>query len=132
RGPDVPLRCDANGHFGVIDPDAALCLFRVAQEALRNGAMHGEARRLAVTISRSDTHVELTVVDEGKGFGLEAVRHVGRGLGLVSMEERAHLAGGDVQIASRPGEGTTVRVRIPAGAPGVTESHAPTARADRG
>jgi signal transduction histidine kinase len=43
------------------------------------------------------------------------VRQDGRGLGLVSLEERAHLLGGVLAIATRPGSGTTIRVRVPAG-----------------
>jgi signal transduction histidine kinase len=131
RRHDVQVWFDASGSFGDLHPDVALCLFRIAQEALRNGALHGDARRLAVTLSRSDTHVELTIVDDGKGFDVEAVRHSSNGLGLVSMEERAHLAGGDVQVASRPGGGTTVRVRIPASASATKGSYAASARVDR-
>ena len=64
------------------------------QEALRNGAVHGDARRLAVSIARSGEHIELTVSDDGRGFDLEAARQDGRGLGLVSMEERATWSAG--------------------------------------
>ena len=63
---------------------------------------------------RSADHIELTITDDGRGFDLEAVRRDGSGLGLVSMEERAHVVGGDLQIITRPGQGTTIRVRIPA------------------
>jgi signal transduction histidine kinase len=99
-------------------------LFRITQEALRNGAVYGEARRLAVSIARSADYIELTVTDDGRGFDLEAVRRNGNGLGLVSMEERAHVVGGDLQIITGPGQGTTIRVRIPAGAStGVEKSY---------
>jgi signal transduction histidine kinase len=103
------------GDLGHVHPDVALSLFRIAQEALRN-AVYGEARRLAVSIARARDHIELTVTDDGRGFDLEAVRRDGSGLGLVSMEERAHVVGGDLQIITRPGQGTTIHVRIPAGA----------------
>ena len=59
----------------------------------------------------------MSVTDDGRGFDLEAVRRDGNGLGLVSMEERAHLAGAEVHIATGPGEGTTIRVRGPAELP---------------
>ena len=73
--------------------------------------------RFTVSLARSGEHVELTVTDDGRGFDLEAVRRNGKGLGLVSMEERARVVGGDVQIVTGPGQGTTIRVRGPAEAP---------------
>jgi signal transduction histidine kinase len=113
---DVQVSFAATGDLTDIDPDVALSLFRIAQEALRNGVVHGDARRLAVSLARarSGEHVDLTVSDDGRGFDLEAVRHDNTGLGLVSIEERAHLLGGDVQILTQRGRGTKVRVRVPA------------------
>jgi signal transduction histidine kinase len=113
---EVRVGFKTEGDLGQVHPDVALCLFRIAQEALRNGAVYGEARRLAVSIAKSADHIELTVTDDGRGFDVEAVRRDGSGLGLVSMEERAHVVGGDLQIITRPGEGTTIRAQIPAGA----------------
>jgi signal transduction histidine kinase len=101
------------GDVTQIPPDVALCLYRIAQESLRNGVVHGHAQQLAVSLSRSKDSFELTVSDDGCGFSLDAVRHAGGGLGLVSMEERAHLIGGEVHIASAPRLGTTVHVRVP-------------------
>jgi len=110
---DVQVGFQAIGAFDGIHPDISLCLFRIAQETLRNGAVHGRARRLGLSIVRTATEIELIVFDDGQGFDLEAVRREGRGLGLVSMEERAHLAGGEVEIATRPGQGTSIGVRVP-------------------
>jgi two-component system, NarL family, sensor histidine kinase LiaS len=76
---------------------------------------------VSVARPRSGEHVDLTVSDDGRGFDLDAVRHDNRGLGLVSMEERAHLLGGDVEILTQRGRGTTVRVRVPATAAGPDE-----------
>lgn len=118
---DVQVGFQAIGDFKDIHPDVSLCLFRIAQETLRNGAVHGRARRLGVSIARTATEIELIVFDDGQGFDLEAVRREGRGLGLVSMEERAHLVGGEVQILTNPGEGTSIAVRVPA----LAAEHAP-------
>ena len=115
RRHDVQVACRTEGDLRHIHPDVALCLFRIAQEALRNGAIHGDARRLAVSAVRSGEHIELTVTDDGLGFDLETVRHDGGGLGLVSMEERLHVIGGRMQIVTGPQQGTTIRVRVPAG-----------------
>lgn len=111
---DVQVGFKSEGDLTFIDADVALCLFRIGQEALRNGAVHGGARRLALSITRSGATIELTVSDDGRGFDLEAAREVGRGLGLVSMEERAHMVGGEMSIVTHVREGTTVRVRVPA------------------
>ena len=97
---DVQVHFTTDGDFADLHPDVAVCLFRIAQESLRNGVVHGDARRLAVSLARSGDHVELTVTDDGRGFDLEAVRRDGSGLGLVSIEERAHVIGGDVQIVT--------------------------------
>jgi len=94
-----------------------LCLFRIAQEALRNAVMHGGGRHLEVSLVRLGDDIELTVHDDGRGFDVEAVRRDGRGLGLVSIEERGHAAGGEVMVVSQPGQGTTIFACVPAGEP---------------
>jgi signal transduction histidine kinase len=96
---------------GRLDPDIEIALFRIAQEALRNAIVHGSARHMTVSLQRPNGHVELTVSDNGSGFDVEAARKRGAGLGLMSMNERAHVFGGDVEVISRPAEGTTIRVR---------------------
>jgi two-component system sensor histidine kinase UhpB len=111
---DVQVWFDVASDLGAVPPDVALCLFRIAQEALRNGAVHGEARRLDVSLVRLDGDVELTITDNGRGFDLDVVRASGKGLGLVSMEERAHMVGGCVEITTGIDRGTTVYVRVPA------------------
>jgi two-component system sensor histidine kinase UhpB len=111
---DVQVQVAADGYFGDIRPDVALCLFRIAQESLRNAVNHGDAKRLTVSLTRSGDHIELVVADDGSGFDVEAVRRASSGLGLVSMEERAHGVGADVQIVSGVRQGTTICVRGPA------------------
>jgi signal transduction histidine kinase len=120
---DVQVRFQLESHLGEVHPDVALCLFRIAQEALRNGAVHGDARRLTLSILRSSGQIEMTVADDGKGFDLDAVRRDGKGLGLISMEERTRVIGGTFFVITRPGEGSLVRARVSASAhaPSVTE-----------
>jgi signal transduction histidine kinase/ABC-type uncharacterized transport system substrate-binding protein len=110
----LQVRFRADGEFGDVGPGVALCLFRIAQESLRNAVVHSDAERLAVSLARSGEHIELTVTDDGRGFDLETVRRNGGGLGLVSIEERARMVGADVQIVSGVRQGTTIRVRGPA------------------
>ena len=92
--------------------------FRIAQEALRNGIVHGGARRLSVSLAGSVDLLELAVTDDGVGFDVASVQRAGGGLGLVTMNERARVVGATVDIASQPARGTTVRVRGPAVLPG--------------
>jgi len=91
-----------------------LVVYRVAQEAIRNAVAHADASRVSVVVVREESQVTLVVEDDGRGFEVEAVRGNGRqSVGLMGMEERVVLAGGDLSISSSPGAGCTVRARIP-------------------
>ncbi len=114
---DVRVTFKTEGTLARLHPDVSVCLFRIAQEALRNGVVHGSARQFTVILSRSGDDVDLTVIDDGRGFDVEAVRKRGGGLGLVSMEERAHAVGGHVKVVSTRGQGTAIRVHSPADIP---------------
>ncbi|HEV2663848.1 MAG TPA: PAS domain S-box protein, partial [Blastocatellia bacterium] len=95
-----------------VPPEAALCLYRVAQESLRNVARHSGARRAVVTLARANGAVELRVADQGVGFD-PGQAHECRGLGLVSMEERVKLLHGRFVLTTGPGAGTELRAQIP-------------------
>jgi signal transduction histidine kinase/ligand-binding sensor domain-containing protein len=95
-----------------IPEDVALCLYRVAQEALHNIARHAEVRQAEVTLTRSEGILELRVADDGQGFDLAAARQRG-GLGLISIDERVRLVQGCVRIVTEPRRGTELRVRVP-------------------
>lgn len=93
-------------------PDVALCLYRVAQEALQNVARHSGAARASVTLAGSDRALVLTILDDGGGFDASAPsRHAH--LGLTSMRERVRLAGGTLTVDARPGAGTRIEARVP-------------------
>ena len=92
--------------------DILLCIYRIGQEALQNAVKYADADRIEVTLEKSDGALALTVCDDGTGF--DATGKPGNsGLGLSSMRERARLAGGSLEIRSRPGQGATVRVAVP-------------------
>ena len=93
--------------------DAALALYRVAQESLRNVAKHSGAAKASISLREVDDFVELVIADAGSGFDQSAA--VGRGIGLVGIEERARLVGGTARIQSAPGGGTMISVKVPAG-----------------
>lgn len=92
--------------------DAALCLYRTAQEALQNVVKHSGATAAKVELVRDDGHLRLVVADDGAGFDPQAVR-TNSSLGLVSMGERARFVGGRLSVVSRPGAGARVEVRVP-------------------
>ena len=110
----VDVKFSAAENFGAVHPDVAVCFFRIAQESMRNSVAHGGAKHLMVSLTRAGDHVELTVTDDGRGFDVSAVKSNGGGLGLVTMEERVNLVGGNVWIVSEVGRGTTVRASGPA------------------
>jgi two-component system sensor histidine kinase UhpB len=96
------------GDFAELADDVQLVVYRVAQEALSNAARHSGAGRIEVSLRRAGDGVELDVGDDGSGFAFERSE---RGLGIGGMRERALLIGAELTIESRPGEGTTVRLR---------------------
>jgi signal transduction histidine kinase len=92
--------------------DIALCVYRVAQEALRNVAKHAEANEASVALIAAGPELLLRIQDKGAGFDPDSVRSQ-PGLGLSSMEERVNLVQGRFAITSAPHEGTTVEVLVP-------------------
>ena len=110
HGIDVTFHADAG--LGEIPTDVALGLYRVAQEALRNMALHAGARQAEVALTRSDGILELRVADDGQGFDLAVAQQHG-GLGLISIDERVRLVQGGVQIVTEPRRGTELRARVP-------------------
>jgi len=108
----IPIEFEERGLPEALSPEVALCLYRIAQEALHNLARHACATRGSVTLAGDRDAVELSITDDGTGFDPQAARALG-GLGLLSMEERARLAGGALSIYSSPGQGTRIEVRLP-------------------
>jgi PAS domain S-box-containing protein len=95
-----------------IPVDAGLCLFRVTQEALRNIARHAQASTATVSVRCLDGGLQLAVGDTGVGFD-PAQHRLRPSLGLASMRERVRLAGGELDIESAPGQGTTIVAWVP-------------------
>jgi PAS domain S-box-containing protein len=92
--------------------EISLCLFRVFQEAVQNAVKHSGVRQFAVHLQGTAGEIQLIVSDLGVGFDPHRAIN-GRGLGLISMRERLHLAGGRISIESQPGRGTTIHARVP-------------------
>jgi signal transduction histidine kinase len=112
----IAVHLQQEGMTTRLAPDVELAAYRVVQEALTNVARHADARSCQVVIRRVGNRVEITIQDNGKGFDPAAVCETGmrKGLGLLGMRERAAQLKGTVRIHSTPGEGTRVRVELPA------------------
>ena len=117
RAHGVVMKCSAEGEFASVAPDAALCVYRIAQEALRNVVAHAGASCAEIRLVEIDDHLEITITDNGQGFDVTSSDR-GKGLGLVSVAERAKIAGGTLSIDSRSKQGTRLHARIPANAGG--------------
>ena len=107
----------AEGEFASVSPEAALCLYRIAQEALRNVVAHADASHVDVEVRQHNDHVEISITDDGRGFEGPKAPETGDGLGLVSIGERAKIAGGTISIVTAPAKGTRVQAIIPVKAP---------------
>jgi len=91
-------------------------IFRICQEALNNVAKHSKATLVNLSLQKFDKRIELSIQDNGKGFNSEensGAEHSRKGLGLVSMKERAEFSGGSFNIESATGKGTVICVWWP-------------------
>ena len=95
-----------------LPPDAALCIYRIAQEALRNAVKHSGAHKVDVSLTADAEYLYLSVKDTGRGFDIGEARSR-PGLGLASMDERVRLVGGVLTVESHPGQGTRIEARVP-------------------
>jgi PAS domain S-box-containing protein len=97
-------------------PILELTCFRIAQEALTNAARHSSAKNVYVDLEMLSTELHLTVRDDGKGFNVDRTHKKaleGKSFGLLGMQERATLAGGHMELTSRPGKGTVIHACFP-------------------
>ena len=108
----VPVSCEADESVLELSPGAALCLYRIAQEALGNAAKYSKAGRVEVRLTRSNGTVCLSVSDDGVGCDPSQLGRSG-GLGVINMRERVLQLKGRFEFDSEPGRGTTVKVEVP-------------------
>jgi signal transduction histidine kinase len=107
---------EANDAPQVVAPEVETACFRVAQEAINNVLRHAQARNLWMRVFTLDGRLGLSIRDDGAGFDLDAARRraaAGGSLGVVSMEERAALAGGSFELRTAPGQGTVMLATFP-------------------
>ena len=112
---DIAVECWTVDVPEDLNPEVALALFRVVQEALHNAGKYSHATRIHVGIEGLPHALHLEVSDDGVGFDPQKIN--GQGLGLTSMEERVRFIGAEFHLVSAPGAGTRVEVLVPLQAP---------------
>lgn len=103
-----------------VTPEISLCFFRILQEGLHNAVKHSKVRRFEVELCGLPDRLSLVIRDAGVGFNPEAAIK-GRGLGLISMQERLKLVNGELAIESGHTQGTAIYARAPLGVAAVSE-----------
>jgi two-component system CheB/CheR fusion protein len=112
----LDVRLETDGEVRIDDNDARVLLFQIFRELLFNVAKHSGASSAAVSLRELDGELVIDVRDEGKGFDAEAILSGGlkpESFGLTSVHERIGFLGGSLEVVSKPGEGTTVKARLP-------------------
>jgi PAS domain S-box-containing protein len=111
RNRAAPVVFEAVDDGITISTETASAFYRICKEALRNSQKHAGDVPISVQVHAQSTYLQLRIQDEGPGFDPQAV-NAAEHLGLVSMRERANLVGAVCKCMSRPGEGTTIQVRL--------------------
>ncbi len=112
----LPMEVDPERYADCLDIDAQGVVFAILEEAINNARKHSQASRVLVRLAVEDDLFVAEVIDNGRGFDVEAVTksYGTRGsLGMINLRERAHLIGGTVTIESVPGKGTCVTLVVP-------------------
>ena len=113
-GSGVQLEVEASGEPGDLPQEYEQHLLRIAQEAVTNALKHAGAKRIFIRLHREPKKLYLRIKDDGRGFEQKDVfSTVGGHFGLLGMRERAERLGGELHLASHPGEGTEVEVMVP-------------------
>ena len=107
----LDVECQFAGLARRLPAEIESVCYRIAQEALNNATRHAKAKQIRIRIDLNDRLLTLTIRDDGVGFDMDTARKKALktgSLGLISMEERAQLAGGRLKVRTVPGDGTTV------------------------
>jgi signal transduction histidine kinase len=110
------IRLEVDAELGRLAPDVETACFRIVQEALTNAVRHSGAAHVKVAVRRVNDTLAVAISDDGTGFDVVAARERAArhgSIGLLSMRERASLAGGRLEVESSPDGGTVVRVFLP-------------------
>ena len=95
------------------NPDKDLILFRILQEVFNNIIKHSKASEISIKLTYNQAAIRLQVIDNGAGFDINHLPEDQKGMGLMNIQKRAEIVGGEVFIQSQPGEGTCIEIFIP-------------------
>jgi len=95
------------------NPDKDLILFRILQEVFNNIIKHSKAKEISIKLTYDEQGVRLQVIDNGTGFEVNNLPGDQKGMGLLNIQKRAEIVGGEIFIQSQPGEGTCIDIFIP-------------------
>jgi len=109
----IPVAVHVGGAYRVLAPEVEREVLRIAQESLKNVEHHAKATEVLVNLHYSDEAALLTIEDNGVGFRIEDAASKAGHFGLLGMRERAAGIGGGLDVASEPGVGTKVTLRVP-------------------
>jgi PAS domain S-box-containing protein len=112
ESPNLKVEFQQSGPVSVPPKEITLCLFRIAQEGLRNCVKHSRANLVRVVLAKNKNSIRLSVSDNGCGFDTKSGL-MEKGLGFISMKERLHLLGGEMSVYSKPQRGTRIDVSVP-------------------
>jgi len=113
-GTGVEISVEVSGPVRELPQEMEQHLLRIAQEAVTNTLKHAQANRIWVKLHLEAKRLFLRIVDNGRGFDQQgAFASRGGHFGLLGMRERAERLGGELKLASHPGEGTEVQVTVP-------------------
>lgn len=115
-GPTIRYQFDVSDSSLALSSLQAITLTRIVQEGLLNVRKHAQAKQTRLIVSADETHLTITISDNGQGFNLEEVevRPTDKGgAGLANLRARAEVIGGTVKIVTNPNEGTTIIITLP-------------------
>jgi len=110
----IDIKCHFNGMLARRFPHGMESgIYRITQEALSNATRHAQANSILVTLEAGSHLLRLTVRDDGRGIDAARLGSPSSSLGLISMDERATLAGGNLEVETESGQGTMIRATFP-------------------
>ena len=107
----VATTFEVDGDVEIDDPQTAMHLYRIAQQALNNAIQHADPSRITIKLQRVDGQFHLSISDDGHGFNPRPISS--SGMGLRTMQYRARLIDGELAVDTKPGSGTTVSCTFP-------------------
>lgn len=107
------LKIDFSSPDFSLEPEREVNLYRVVQEIIQNTLKHAQATQLSIRISKKGKSFLLHTKDNGVGFNYSAQKQQGMGMGLLSLQSRAELLGGELLVQTKPGEGVIFEIEIP-------------------